>query len=750
MFTPLSVILYVTLYMGLLFAIAQVVEKRIQNKTEQSKGNPWTYALSLAVYHTSWTFYGSVGFAATSGMLFLGVYAGSIIGILFWGITLKRMVQAKETFRITSIADFISTRYNRSQKIAALVTTIALIGIMPYISLQLTAVISSFELITNSPSSGSEHDLAGWLVTMFMIGFTIIFGVRRLDPTERHQGMIAALVAECLIKLIAFSAVGFFVTYTLFDGFGDILTRLKAADLEHVISFSATENSGLMWVTLLILSFSAIHNLPRQFHVSVVENSNRKHIKTAMWLFPLYMVLINLFVVPIAAAGLLLGMSPENADFFVLLLPQQAGSSSLTLLAFIGGFSAATGMIIITTMTLSTMASNHIVLPALERIPQLRFLRSYLLQLRWLVVTLIMIGSLWFSKEFAGSYILVAIGLISFVAVLQFSPALFGGLFWKKGNSLGAFLGLLSGFSIWFYSLLIPTFIKHGWLSDSLLTEGPWQLAMLRPEALFGLEGLHPVTHAVFWSLLVNIGCYIIGSLIFSPNKSERNLTTEFICAMTSSQSKKARPTGLDAYILLSPKIEEAKSLLSNYLNEEKAASEILNIADDLQVLDKSQITIIELVEFHRMVEHVLAGSIGAASAHKAIENTIRYNNKEQADLKALYSHIVTELQTTEKENTGVSQSGTTGYGFIEDLQTQIDDLEDKVCAQNKEIDSLESKLESRYEEIFKIRLESQKTKQDNLHLRKELKAFLGNSDDETFTDLDNEDPEEPSDTRLR
>jgi len=725
--------------MGLLFAIAQVVEKRIQNRTEQSAGNPWIYALSLAVYFTSWTFYGSVGFAASSGMLFLGVYAGSLIGVALWWITLKRMVQAKETFRITSIADFISTRYNRSQKIAVIVTLIALIGIVPYISLQLTAVISSFELITNSPSSGSKHDLAGWLVTMFMIGFTIIFGVRRLDPTERHQGMIAALVAECLVKLIAFSAVGVFVTYTLFDGFGDILARLKEANLEHVVSFSATENSTVMWITLIILSFSAVHNLPRQFHVSVVENSNRNHIKTAMWLFPLYMILINLFVVPIAAAGLLLGMSPDNADFFVLLLPQQAGSSGLTLLAFIGGFSAATGMIIITTMTLSTMASNHIVLPALERIPKLRFLRSYLLQLRWLVVSLIMVGSLWFSKEFAGSYILVAIGLISFVAVLQFSPALFGGLFWKKGNSLGAFLGLLSGFCIWFYSLVIPTFIKQGWLSEHLLTEGPWQIAMLRPEALFGLEGLHPISHAVFWSMVFNIGCYIIGSLIFSPNKSERNLTTEFISAMTSTQSKRARPTGLDAYILLPPKLEEAKSLLSNYLNDDKAESEVMTIAEDLQVLDKSKITIIELVEFHRMVEHVLAGSIGAASAHKAIENTIRYNHKEESDLKALYSHIVTELQTTEKESSSDSQSGTTGYGLIEDLQTQIDDLEDMVASQQQQISTLESKLECRYEEVFKYRIESQKTKQDNALLRAELKQIFGNRDDGSYNDDDDE-----------
>lgn len=734
MFTPLSVVLYVTVYMGILFAIAQFVEKRIKKKGEQASGNPWIFALSLAVYHTSWTFYGSVGFASSSGLLFFGIYAGALIGICFWWFSLKRMVQAKETFRITSIADFISTRYNRSANIAAMVTIIALIGIVPYIALQLKAVINSFAIITDTTNSELGFNLSGLIVTLFMIGFTIIFGARRLDPTERHQGMIAALVAECVVKLIAFMAIGLFVTYTLFDGFGDIYSRIQSSGLDHLVSFNHGDNSGVMWVTLIILSFAAIHTLPRQFHVSVVENSNKNHIKTAMWLFPAYMIAINIFVVPIAAAGLLMGMPAENADFFVLLLPQQAGSESLTLLAFIGGFSAATGMIIITTMTLSTMASNHLILPALENLRVLQPLRGYLLQLRWVMVSLILLGSLWFAEEFADSYILAAIGLLSFVAVLQFAPALFGGMFWKKGNSLGALLGLSTGFVIWTYCLLIPTFIKQGWFSELLLLEGPWFISALRPEALFGLEGLHPVSHAVFWSLIFNIGSYIIGSLIFHPNKSERTLTTEFISAMQASNSRKARPTGLDAYILLQPKLEEAHNLLSKYLHEDKAEKQVHTIADDLQVYDKTKITIIELVEFHRMVEHVLAGSIGAASAHKAIENTIRYNTREQSDLKALHSHIVSELQSTEKDNQSAQQTEHSGFGLIEDLQSQIDDLEDQLAAKQKTLSIMETKLESRYQEIFKYRLAAQKALQDNVQLRDEMKTLIKNRSEDGYS----------------
>ncbi|GGK57806.1 sodium:solute symporter [Amphritea balenae] len=726
MFSSLTVILTVTLYMAVLFGIAQLVERRIESRGEGFKG-PWIYALSLAVYHTSWTFYGSVGFAASSGLLFFGVYAGSILGVAFWWITLRRMVFAKETFRITSIADFISTRYNRSESIAALVTLIALVGVLPYIALQLKAVVSSFQLITDNESSAMGWGLSGLLITLFMVAFTIMFGVRRLDPTERHQGMITALVVECLVKLVAFMAVGLFVSYSLFNGFDDITTRLFDQGYSRVISFSATDNSGTMWLTLIILSFAAVQNLPRQFHVAVVENANHQHIKTAMWLFPLYILLINLFVVPIAAGGLLLGLPESSADFYVLLLPQMAGNNGLTLLAFIGGFSAATGMIIITTMTLSTMASNHLILPLLERVPTAGFLKPYLLQIRWLLVTFILLGSYGFAIEFGDSYILVAIGLISFVAVLQFSPALLGGIFWSRGNSMGAFSGLLAGFLIWGYTLIIPAFVKHGWMSDSILDNGLFGISILRPEALFGLDGLGSIPHSVFWTMLFNIGFYIASSLLYSPHKGERTQATEFLCAMTPAPSKRARPTGLDRYIALDDKLNEAQTLLEGYLNSDKTLEALKRITEDLQVAGKSHIAIIELLEFHRMVEHVLAGSIGSASAHKAMESNIRYNSREAADLKALYSHLVVELNQQQVSGHELLEQpeSTQSYGLVNNLQTKIKKLEQKLTLRDKELEQLEIKLESRYQEIFRYRLDAQKTRQENEKLKLQIEKNL-------------------------
>ncbi|MDF2181991.1 hypothetical protein [Neptuniibacter sp. CAU 1671] len=726
MFSASSVILIVALYMGILFLIAQRVEKRISLRGAPSQGSQaLMYGLSLAVYHTSWTFYGSVGFAATSGLLFLGIYGGAILGIMLWGVTLKRMVYAKTTFRITSIADFISTRYNRSQKIAALVTLICLLGIAPYISLQLKAVISSVDLITHSTNRSLENEMTGMLVALFMAIFTIAFGVRRIDPTERHPGVMAVLVAECLVKLIAFMMVGWFATYHLFDGFGDIFSRLEDRGLSHVYSFNAVENSGYMWVTLLLLSFAAIQNLPRQFHVAVVENSNPKHVRTAMWILPLYMILMNLFVVPIAAAGLLQGLPITSADYFVLLLPQQSGEQFLTLLAFIGGFSAATGMIIITTMTLSTMASNHLVMPLIDSVKGLRFMHRYLLQIRWGLVLAILFGSLWFAEAFSDSYILVAIGLISFVAVLQFTPALFGGLFWKRGNSAGALMGLMAGFIVWSYTLLLPAFIQHGWFDQTLLTQGPWQIDALRPEALFGIEGLHPITHAVLWSMVFNLGCYLVGSLLYSPNKAERTLTCEFMAAMRVLVNQRARPTGLNAYILLEPKLDEAILLLSEFHSEQKAQDEVQRIAEDLQVADKTHISIIELMEFHRMLEHILAGSVGSAGAHNAIEKNIRYNERESADLKALYSHIISELNTGSAIEKVAEDDSPTSFNIIEDLQNQIDRLEIQVKEQSKTIESLEGKLEQRNEALFKSRLEVQRAQQEVHELRIELSKNL-------------------------
>ncbi len=594
---------------------------------------------------------------------------------------------------------------------------------MPYISLQLEAVIRSLRLITHEGAGHIHWSSSGLLITLLMVVFTIVFGVRRLDPTERHQGMILALVAECVIKLIAYLIIGLFISYQFFDGPVDIYQQIKANDLDRLLSLGG-EDSGIQWLTLIVLSFVGVQLLPRQFHVSVVENVSPQHLGRALWVFPLYTVLIVMFVIPVAAAGLIMGLPEQSADYFMLLVPQALNQPYLALLSFLGGFAAASGMVIITTMTLATMVSNHLLLPICEKCRQLSWVRTWLLQVRWVLVALILFGSLYLARLLTDTHMLVAVGMISFVAALQFAPATFIGLFWSRGNSMGAMLGLMAGFALWTWTLIVPAWVDEGWLPLSLMQQGPFGIGWLSPGALFGLE-LPKIPHAVFWSLLFNLLAYMLGSWFYQPQKQERTLTTEFLYTTRALRTQeKARPTGLNAYIELAPKLVEAEQLLRRYLGEEKAQQTVNRIAEDLQVYDKSHISVVELMEFHRMMEQMLAGAIGAASAHTAIEENIRYTDRERSDLTALYSHIVNELQGSYRFHPDKAhEPQSRGFEMLDDLQNQLEHLQLKIDQQSTELEQLAAKLERQYQEIFDYRVEAQRLRNENETLRKQVLA---------------------------
>ncbi|HEY5718058.1 MAG TPA: hypothetical protein VIS52_06140 [Motiliproteus sp.] len=713
MLKPSTIILATALYMLFLFVVAQLVEKYHEGKT-RSPSSPLIYALSITIYCTSWTYYGSVGFAAQSGMLYTAIYIGAIVAILFWWRYLRGMVQLKENYHISSIADFISARYNRSQRVAALVTLISLLGILPYIALQLKAVIDTFALLANQPPD-EAWGATGILITVVMVLFTILFGARRLDPTERHPGMMVALAIQSLVKLVAFLAVGLFVTYGLFDGLGDITQRIHWAGLTHLIGSRIPEGSLFMhWATLIILGAASIQCLPRQFHVAVVENANERHILTAAWLVPLYLVAIGFFVIPIAAAGLLKGLDYNQADSFVLLLPQMAGEKELTLLVFLGGFSAAASMVIVSAMTLSTMATNHLLLPCIEALRMGNTLRHYLLPCRWVMITLLLGGAYLVGREFSDSYMLVAMGMIAFVAVFQFVPAMFLGMVWRRGNRVGAIAALSTGLVLWFYTLVVPVMAQNGWLSASLLSDGPWGITLLRPEALLGLEGLSSVSHSLVWTLVFNLGAYLIGSLLYQPSKLERTQLTEFIEVLVrGGRRARGTATGLDAYVSMNEKRREAQRLLGEYLPDDKAAIEVEEICTDLRLGHKEFLTIIELLEFHRRLEHVLAGAIGAASAHQAIEKAINYSEREQRDLREIYSHIMVELKSQQQKESGKQPTESNQLGLIAQLQQRIDELERELEAQSQQVERLTERLSRTDEKLFKQRLHNQQLTQE-------------------------------------
>lgn len=540
------VIITSVLYLLLLFSIAYIGDQRSGGQ-RSLVANPHVYALSIAVYCTSWTFYGSVG-RATEGWGFLPVYVGPILVFVLLTQVLHKILRISKAQHITSIADFISARYGKSRLLAGSVTLIAVIGIMPYISLQLKAVSSGFEILQHYPDILMPEAMGQtpfWLDSAFLVAlvlalFTIVFGTRHVDATEHHEGMVAAIAVESIVKLLAFLAVGVFVTFVLFDGSGDLFAR-ALVQLPDSKLFKTDEFFSLNWWSLVALTMAAIICLPRQFQVTMVENVDSSHLKKAAWLFPLYLVLINVFVVPIALGGLVL-LQPQgvSADTFVLTLPMLGAHPSLALFAFIGGFSAATGMVVVEVIALSTMVCNDLLMPLLLRSRSGRFrqgndLTVVIKRIRRISIFAIVLLSYVYLRLIGESYALVTMGLMSFAAAAQFAPAIIGGIYWKGGSRSGALAGLCAGFAVWTYTLLLPSLMRSGWLPMDMLNDGPFGLAFLRPTALFGLEGLDAAAHCMIYSMIANIGCYVGVSLRSQQSALEQAQAAAFVCMQQPS-----------------------------------------------------------------------------------------------------------------------------------------------------------------------------------------------------------------------
>ncbi|MCX7960411.1 MAG: sensor histidine kinase [Burkholderiales bacterium] len=620
-------------YLGLLFAIAYYADKRA-DQGRSLIANPYVYALSLAVYATAWTFYGSVGRAAVDGVGFLPIYIGPTLMIALWWIVVRKMLRITKENRITSLADFVAARYGKSALLGGVVTVIVVIGIVPYISLQLKAISSTFTILLQYPEIVMPakvgavpplQDTALW-VAIILAAFTILFGTRHLYSAEHHEGMVAAIAFESLVKLLAFLAVGVFVTFGIYDGFGDIFAR-AAADpkLAPLLTpFEGVAGSYASWVWLTVLSMLAILFLPRQFQMTVIENTDERHLAKAIWLFPLYMLAINLFVLPIAIGGRLhFPDGTVDADTFVLTIPMAERQELLALLVFIGGLSAATGMVIVETIALSTMVCNDLVMPVLLRLRALRLaeradLTGLLLGIRrWAIVLVILLGYLYF--RIAGeAYALVSIGLISFAAVAQFAPAALGGIFWKGGTRRGALAGLLAGFAVWFYTLLLPAFARSGWLPVSLLEEGPFGLALLKPLALFGLTGLDQITHAMLWSMIANVGAYVGVSLAGTQSAEEHRQASLFVDVF------RRLPEGGGARFWRgTASAQDLHNVLARFVGAEAADAAFRAYAARKGVRWPDEPLAAD-AEFVHYVETVLAGAIGAASARIMVGSAVK------------------------------------------------------------------------------------------------------------------------------
>ncbi len=525
MFSPWVLLTIILAYLLFLFFVAYIAERK-ERQGKSLVSNPYIYSLSLAVYCTSWTFYGSVGRAANSGLSFLTIYLGPTLMAALWWIVLRKIILISKENRITTISDFIATRYGKSLALSALVTIVAVVGITPYLGLQLKAIMTTFSLLSGR-HEGSHF--AGWFISVILGVFAIMFGARRLDSSERHGGLVFAVAFESAFKLVAFLLVGIFVTYGLFDGVGDIMAKMKESSYAGLMTLSeGSQESYLEWTSLTFLSMMAILFLPRQFHVAVVENTSADHIKKAVWLFPLYLFLINLFVLPIAYGGLMLGGAQEKADLFVLSIPLQQGNPLLAAIVFLGGFSAATAMVIVESLALSTMVMNSLVLPALLGF-NVKSLHMVILNIKRLVILgLVFLGYI-FAVSIGEFYSLVDIGLKSFEAVTIFAPALLLGLIWKGGNRKGAIAGIMAGFFVWIYTLLIPAMARAGILEKGGFLEWLFNSHLLNPTALFGLQGLDRWTHSLFWGLLLNLFFFVTVSLFTRQSDEDTRQAIIFV-----------------------------------------------------------------------------------------------------------------------------------------------------------------------------------------------------------------------------
>mgnify|MGYP002629581349 CR=1 FL=1 len=609
-------------YIGLLFLVASYGD-RTRGLRREGRARLLIYPLSLAIYCTSWTFFGSVGSASRTGYEFLTIYVGPVLMIGLFSPLLIRIVRLAKAQNITSIADFIAARYGKGQAVAATVALIAIVGTIPYIALQLKAVSSSLETILAhiTPISDLTRPLLGDIalfVALSMATFAVLFGTRHIDATEHQDGLMLAIATESIVKLFAFLAVGIFVTFWMFGGPGALFEAARQSSQTAGIFTREPPFDTLVATTLL--SFVAIILLPRQFHVAVVENNNEGEIRRAAWLFPIYLVLINLFVVPIALAGLLtFPAGSVDSDMFVLALPLHAGSNILTIAAFVGGLSAATAMVIVESVALSIMVSNDLIMPlVLQRREALisgrENIGSLLLMVRRLAIFAILLLAYMYYRM-AGEAQLFAIGILAFAAIAQLAPAFFGGLFWRRATAAGAIAGMCAGILIWAYTLLLPTFADIGMVTQRILTEGPWGIAMLRPQHLFGLE-LSPLVHGVVWSLLINVLCYVGFSMRREPSPIERMQANTFV------PSDLAPITPSFRLWRSSVTVEELTTTVARYLGEERTRNALEIFAAthriSLEAKDEADFRLI------RHAEHILASAIGGASSRLVLSLLLR------------------------------------------------------------------------------------------------------------------------------
>lgn len=618
MMSSLFLLVVLLVYLGLLFVAAQWAEKK---STSRWTSNPYIYSLSLAVYCSAWTYYGSIGVAADSGLYYLPIYLGPVIIFPAWVVILKKIIRISRVNKISSIADFISLRYGNSRFLGALVTVISVLAILPYIGLQLKAIAETFHVVTETTVSEEVLFDSATYVAIVLAGFSSFYGTRYVDASEKRKGIVTVVALESVVKLVFFVILGVYVSFFVFNGFQDIYD--KASKLEHFAAKNTVDGleGGMNWLMLCLMSMFVIFLLPRQFHMGVVENNRETHVRTAIWLFPLYLLIFNLFVFPIAWGGNALFDGQDlNSDMYSLLIPMAFKNHIVTLVVFLGGFSAAISMIVVASITLSTMLSNNLLIPygflgSLQRDNPERNTMKIVNIRRTAIFSLIVIAYIYY-RYFILDFTLVSVGMISFVLIAQMAPAFFGALFWKRGSRRGAIAAMIAGILVCVYTLLLPFFLGSLSADHPFISDGPFGISLLKPLQLFGLDYLEPIPHAFFWSMLVNTITYMLVSVSFKADYRERNYAEMYV------DINKYITNHENAFVWKGTAyVRDIEKVLKRFLGEERTRRALRIFFLKYNISANNTMADARLIKF---AENLLTGHIGTASARILIQSVTK------------------------------------------------------------------------------------------------------------------------------
>lgn len=633
-----TVLITTVVYVGLLFIVA-LLSSRLFKKDRRYIYNPIVYSLTLGVYCTAWTYYGSVGRATMSGIEFLAIYIGPTLMVFSWWFLLRKMISISERHNINNIADFVSFRYGRSKRIGIIVSFLCIVGVVPYISLQLKAISETFLIVSGKELS---YNLPFYLDTAFYISFFMgilasSFGVHHIGESRKHPGLVGVIAFESVVKLSIFLLVGVY-SLKFMNGFSGFLDYLyNNSDLENIsklLTLEHGENSYGKWFAMITMSMFAVMFLPRQFQMAVVENGAAKHVKTAMYLFPLYLFLINLFVIPIAIAGKVFLVSGYNPDYTVLGILKKDNSPILSIITYLGGLSAATGMIIVSTVSLSNMFVNNIVVNLFIKYFLKRNIGMYITHIKRISVVGIIFFSYLFYHVVGENLSLVDLGLISFAAIAQVAPSIIIGLFVKGISKVAIFYGILSGTIIWFYTLIIPYSAKAGLISEDILNHGLFNIEFLNPSALFGLHGLNQWSHSLFWSMFFNIFFIVLLTLFKEQNEEEKETASLCVDSLgfhfllgRSDVSKRLSLIDVENILTNFFGADYSKKMVNEFLKE---------IGKSKNELDSSDINI-----FVKKAKDNIAQAVGPSAADIILNYYMEISGKGDRDVFNMFKDLV-------------------------------------------------------------------------------------------------------------